>query len=191
MFNLTKSLIPMVKEIKDTGLSFEIGKVGAGAFSISAESNEPLVTEGVKWFVAEANKMACAAPIEDGYKITVRVNSEDPAFTGIKSDEAYYLDTQDGGAVLTGKSEKGAFYACITLSKMLHVEGDSLMLARAYIRDWPDFEKRGYYIETRYGTEFLTLQNWKDMIDYFAEMKTNYVSIGVYTCWVQILSSRL
>ena len=183
MFNLEKNIIPKPKEIKNSGERVEIARMGRGVFFVNAESDSPLVSEGISFLLQHLYKKACVSPSDSGYKITVKVCPSDPIFSDIGSDEAYLIDAREDGAVLLAKSERGAFYACITLTKMIYTEGDSVMLSVAYIRDWPDFEKRGYYIETRYGTEFLTLDNWRDMIDYFADMKANYLSVGVYTCW--------
>ena len=183
MFNLEKNIIPKPKELKNSGLSIEISRIGKGGFFVTADDSNTLVKEGAGIVLSELYKRACISPSESGYEITVKVDEGAPAFIGIDSDEAYYIDVQDTEAVLCGKTERGAFYASVTFTKMIHIEGDSVMLAKAYIRDFPDFEKRGYYIETRYGTEFLTLDNWKEIIDYFADMKANYLSIGVYTCW--------
>ena len=42
------------------------------------------------------------------------------------------------------------------------------------------------------GTEFLTLGDWQNFIDYMAKMKVNSITIGVYGCWgVQYDSRRM
>ena len=42
---------------------------------------------------------------------------------------------------------------------------------------------RGHFMECRYGSDFMTLDDRKDAIDYFADMKINTLIIGLYGCW--------
>ena len=183
MFDLSKRLIPMPKEYKNTGLSVKIAEMGSGNFTVKSESDDPLALEGASILRKKIKEKIAASDSGDGYVITVKVDESHPAFVGIDSDEAYVIDLGDSFATLLGKSEKGAFYACITLSQMLYVEGDSLMLAKTYLRDWPDFSRRGHSIETRYNTDRMTKEEWFSLIDLLADQKINMIYLGIYNCW--------
>lgn len=183
MFDIGKNLIPKPKEYKNTGLGTKIATTGCGNFTVKTESDEMLVKEGIAILKNKINEKICACDSGDGYIITVKVDENNPAFVGIDSDEAYVIDSGESSATLIGKSERGAFYACITLSQMLYAEGDSLMLAKTYLRDWPDFKKRGLSIESRYGTDLMEKDEWLSFIDYCAELKCNHIHIKAYNCW--------
>lgn len=183
MFILEKSIIPAPKQILNSDRSVKIARIGKGDFTIENCSCETLSKEGESWLVNDIFKRICATPAETGYKITIKVDGADNAFAGLTTDEAYYINASEDGAVLCGKTEKGAFYACITFTKMLYVEGDEMKLALAHILDYPDYADRGHFIETRYGSDFMTKEDWIQAIDYFADMKINVLNINLYNCW--------
>ena len=97
--------------------------------------------------------------------------------------EAYGLLAQGDSIALLGNTPAGTFYAAQTLRQMLYKEGDSVRVDGAVISDWPDFRYRGLYIESKWGPDLMSLQDWKDCIDYMAALKFNSLGIGVYACW--------
>ena len=38
-------------------------------------------------------------------------------------------------------------------------------------------------MECRYGSDFMTLEDWKKGLRYFSEMKINTITVGLYGCW--------
>ena len=38
-------------------------------------------------------------------------------------------------------------------------------------------------MECRYGSDFMTYEDWKNGIDYLSEMKINKIVCGLYGCW--------
>ena len=183
MYVLEKSIIPMPKKIEDRKERIELGIMASGAFTVVEESEDVLLTEGVNILLRDIFDKICAKPITNGYKITVKIDGSDKAFEKIASDEAYYIDVNDDGATLCAKTDKGAFYACITMKRLIYAEGDRLYLHKAYILDYPDYSRRGHSIETRYGTDRMTKKDWFDLLDRFAEDKINMIYLGIYNCW--------
>lgn len=183
MYVLEKSIIPMPRKLEDKKERIRIGAFASGEFTVVNESTEMLCAEGVSLLIKDINEKACATPTEGGYKITVKVDENATAFEGIDSDEAYYIDVTDEGAILCGKTDKGAFYACITAKRLIYTEGDSLYIHKAYILDYPGYKNRGLTIETRCGSDLMTLQDWLDAIDYVADIKCNLLGVGLYNCW--------
>jgi len=49
--------------------------------------------------------------------------------------------------------------------------------------DWPDMKTRGHFMESRYGSNLMTLDDWKYLVDNMANMKMNQLVISVYGCW--------
>lgn len=96
---------------------------------------------------------------------------------------AYRIRAGKEMTVLSAAEPAGLYYAAATFMQLLTYDGANLSLALANIDDRPDFQHRGLFIETRYGSEFLTLQDWKSAVDYWSRMKYNFLRVGVYGCW--------
>ena len=158
MFNI----IPTPQHIKDSGktVSFK------GAQIISNLENMPVIN------------------IENGndFKVNIIVNSDYPGFEGNGKPEAYVIDITESEANIIGYDEKGAFYGCITLNKLIKKDAE-YTLPVCTIIDYPHYGMRGHFMECRYGSDFMTLEDWKTAIDYFADMKINTLIIGLYGCW--------
>ena len=52
---------------------------------------------------------------------------------------------------------------------MLKLQDGAVTLPALEIIDWPDLEKRGHFMESRYGTNLMTLDDWKAAIDDLVE----------------------
>ena len=183
MFILEKNIIPLPQEINNKNERVAIAEIGEGNFFIENLSSDMLACEGREWILNDVFKRICAKEKEGGYKITITVAPENEKFSEIVSDEAYYIETTVDGATLCGKTEKGAFYAAITFTKMCYIEGDTLWLALADILDWPNFRYRAQKMESRYGSDFMTREDWYKAIDYYADMKINDIAVHLYNCW--------
>ncbi len=124
-------------------------------------------------------------PKGNDFKITVCINPEDARFKESGKADAYIIDIDESKADLCGYDEVGAYYACITLKKLIKKDGDKFMLPEGFILDYPHYATRGHFMECRYGSDFMTLDDWKGAIDYFSEMKINKLIIGLYGCWTR------
>jgi len=107
-----------------------------------------------------------------------------PAPDGIKNaDQGYRLTVDESGVRIEGFGERGLLYGAVTLCQMAAIENNRLALPQLEIVDWPDLEKRGHFIESRYGTNLMKLCDWKSIIDDFVEKKQNIMSMSLYCCW--------
>lgn len=156
MFNI----IPTPQIIKDTGKTVAFN----GAQILNNLENMPAIN------------------IEKGddFKINITVNPKCEKFENKGKSEGYVIDIKEAEADIIGYDEKGAFYACITFNKLIK---DKYTLPVCTIIDYPHYVTRGHFMECRYGSDFMTLEDWKKAIDYFSEMKINKLVIGLYGCW--------
>ncbi len=177
MTALTNILIPLPKKIEQADGTFTIASFG-GTVQILGGGGE-----SAKYIEEKLHAVACIKNGAGAYRIVLKTDAADPAFAGIDSAEAYYIRTGEAETILCGKTEAGAFYAAVTLIQMLSLKDGALLLPWAYIFDYPDLPYRGHFFECRYGTEFMSLTDWKEAIDYLAETKCNRLGIGVYGCW--------
>lgn len=122
-------------------------------------------------------------PKGNDYKISISVNPDDKRFDVNGKPEAYIIDINENCADLCGYDNTGTYYACITFAKLLKKTSDGYILPQCFILDYPHFKTRGHFMECRYGSDFMTLEDWKNAIDYLSEMKINTLTIGLYGCW--------
>jgi len=100
-----------------------------------------------------------------------------------ENPEAYVLLADGQGIALLGRGPAGTFYAAQTLRQMLRSQNGSVATGAVRIVDWPDFAYRGLYMESKWGPDLMSLQDWKDLVDYLASLKFNSLGVGVYCCW--------
>lgn len=183
MFNFEKAIIPKPQRIERSGNAVKITDFAKAGFVINREGDSELMLSAER--CVRDKLLATSAVSEDGqgFIITIKVDEGNAAFADIDKAEAYIVEVREGSALLCGKDEAGAFYAAVTFAEMLFTEGGAVYSEEARIIDFPDFSRRGHFIESRYGTEFLTRENWYDFIDYMAGMKVNSLTLGVYGCW--------
>lgn len=183
MFDLEKALIPKPQQLLAKGVTAKIAEFGALAPRINATGDDARIGEGVALLRKRLADLAAVDKEGTGYTITLSVDTANEKFANVEKAEAYYISVSEQGATLCGKDAAGALYAAVTFSQMLYLDGDDVCVECAEILDYPDFMRRGHFIESRYGTEFLTLQDWYNFIDYLTTMKINTLTISVYGCW--------
>lgn len=190
MYHLKRALIPYPQIVEDHGGTVTIGRLCSPDFCLITDSGiaSPIYEEAIRSLKQLFTDRLCIDEFpcrraEGTYPITLMTDAEDGDLRELKSEEAYSIRITTAGTKLCGKTAAGAFYAAVTFGQLLHTEGNEARLPLCTIIDYPDFARRGNYIECRYGTEFLTREDWMHAIDCFAAMKNNQLTIGVYGCW--------
>ena len=183
MLDLKKALIPKPQKLITRQTVAKIAQFNAPNFTLEVCGEDVRLAEGAALIRARLAELAVIDGEGGEYAIRLFVDATQDKFKNVDKNEAYFIEVSEQGATLCGKDAAGAFYAAVTFSQMLYMDGDDVCVPCAEILDYPDFARRGQFIECRYGTEFLTLQNWCDFIDYMAKMKFNTLTVGVYGCW--------
>lgn len=182
MFNLKKALIPTPVKVNDGNAVIKIGEYPQGNFTFTAKGEGEVFSEAVKYIDNAFIKNTGEGINTCGeYAIVLEINSSNPQFEG--RAEAYSITVSESGATLCGSDEAGAYYAAVTFAKLIYSEGASVCLPVCDILDYPRFATRGHFMECRYGSDFMTYEDWKNGIDYLSEMKINKVVCGLYGCW--------
>ncbi len=122
------------------------------------------------------------ATCADG-KIPIRLLMGDAPSDIVNKDQGYSLDVSPTGVTVTGFGAAGLYYGVITLNQCLIIEQNALRLPCMKISDYPDLKTRGHFMESRYGSNLMTLSDWKHVVDHMADMKMNQLVISVYGCW--------
>lgn len=186
MFNLEKALIPKPQHIKNFNKEIKIAEFKAPKFTIDVKCDGDIVSSGLDFFKEKLYDLALLESFdnkESEYKIIVKIDAKEIKLANIDNKEAYYIAVDDNEAVVCGADEAGVLYGLITLADLLHKEGSEIFLAKCEIVDYPDFIRRGHFMECRYGSEFMTKEDWFGVIDDMAKMKLNQLTIALYGCW--------
>ncbi len=181
MKNIKNTLIPYPMSLTDKGKRVNLGCLSKVKYTISADNDAN--GEALNLIKDAFNKKAFSADGTDGYEIFMKINPEFDLLKGTKKQEAYYIDIKEEKTSVIATDEAGLYYGAVTLSKLLYEDGGEVFLPIYEILDYPYYQKRGHFMECRYGSDFMTCDDWKKAIDYFAEMKINHVIFGLYGCW--------
>lgn len=120
-----------------------------------------------------------------GVAITMKLGTPDEAYPN--AEQGYRLTVTEGAIALTGFGEAGLNYAVTSLLQLM--EEDSLPALE--ILDYPMLKTRGHFIETRYGTDLMELEDWKAVVDFMVAHKENQLTVSVYGCWQVQFDNRV
>jgi hypothetical protein len=122
-------------------------------------------------------------PGNEPYRLSIDIGADNPAWpAGETREEAYTLELAPDGGWLRAATPAGVFVGAQTVRALLDRAGEQLPALR--ITDWPDLRYRGLYVESKWGPDLMTLEDWQAAIDDMAARKFNSLGIGVYGCWV-------
>ncbi|MBQ8321738.1 MAG: family 20 glycosylhydrolase [Clostridia bacterium] len=183
-----KNIIPSLKNFNESGESIVIAYLADCRFSIVGYDGVP---GAVRELLKETFKDKCAVlpPYEGNYKIYIKIDPTDKRIFD-KGDEAYAITVTDKYTELASTSDKGAYYAAVTLAELITVEGCEVRLPISEIVDYPTFSTRGMYLESRFN-DFMTLDEWKSAVDDFSALKLNKMIVGIYGCWAMQYDRQL
>ncbi|MDW7657560.1 MAG: family 20 glycosylhydrolase [Bacillota bacterium] len=116
-------------------------------------------------------------------QVAICLSISDPPDDMLNADQGYALTVTAAEVSVRGFGEAGLLYGVTTLIQCLKLEQNRLLLPCMDILDWPDLKTRGHFLESRYGSNLMTISDWKDAIDSMAAMKLNQLVISVYGCW--------
>ncbi len=183
MFNLQNAIIPTPAHIQDGKQVVCIGKISSPDCALIADGSGEVFESATKLLNSAFEKVMFSKDASGKYQIRLCINPSDTRFSGMGKKEAYVISITQSGAELVGYDDAGAYYAAVSFAALIHTVGSSVYLPVCEIADYPHFAKRGHFMECRYGSDFMTLDDWKKGIDYLSQMKINTIITGLYGCW--------
>lgn len=178
MFNIKNAIIPTPLKIDDRGGLVEIAKLSQSNFTLNCKGNGEVFNEAVNYLKEAFEKKASVCEFYGKYEVLLEIDKN----LSIK-EEGYIIDISEKKAQLTASDEAGAYYAAVSFAKLIHLDDTSVLLPLCKIEDEPRYRTRGHFMECRYGSDFMTYEDWEKGIDYLSEMKINKVVCGIYGCW--------
>jgi len=191
MYDYKKALIPWPQKIEDGGALKLIAVEARPYYKLECADVPSEVFASAVGIIEEALN-AAVMPVEGPSMDVLPANERAGEYTitfgicecaGDRAD-AYTIEITDEKAKILGCDAGGAYYAAVTFAKLITCDRGNVYLPITKITDYPSFPHRGQFLENRYGSDFMTLDDYKKAIDYLSAMKYNHVTIGVYGCWV-------
>ncbi len=183
MFNLQKAIIPTPVKLQDNNGKIKIASLSKAEFHFDFAGSGDIFDEAMFHIINKFSNTYSIVSPEGSYKISLTVDKDNENFKGIEKKEAYFISITEGEANLFGIDEAGAYYAAVSFMSLVHKEKNDIFLPLCQILDYPKFEKRGHFMECRYGSDFMSYKDWTDAVDYLAETKINTLVLGLYGCW--------
>ena len=187
MFDFKKVLIPYPKKIEEKNDRKLIASEAERLYTLKiTECPSDVFGEAVALIKNKFNALAaldggdcsCCCCNNNLYPIYIKVGMD-----GGDRPDSYIIDIKDNKTEIIGYDAGGAYYAAVTFIKLLYSENGNIYLPLCKINDWPDFIDRGLFLEDRLGSDFMSLDEYKDAVDYLSLMKYNQLTVGVYGCW--------
>ena len=169
-----------------------LGKVGISDCSIVLKAkNSSLAAEALEILKKKLKSTLFLNTDEDFIgktAIVLELSDKVPEEIKKNPEQAYKILAKGARITLTGYGELGLYYAVRSFIQAFDFDGHTLTVPKMTIFDYPDLKTRGHFMESSWGTTFMELSDWKNLIDSMADMKLNQLVIGLYGCW-RILSA--
>jgi hypothetical protein len=178
------SPIPKKFEILD-GNDVVLGIPGKAFYRIEVTINEQgeLIDSAVNLLRDTLSTKLNVCPSFNDGDVTITLSVTDAPETVSNPKQAYSIVVDNNSISVTGYGAPGLYYGVVTLTQCLRLEENVLRLPSMKIVDWPDLKTRGHFMESRYGSNLMTLDDWKHVVDHMAGMKMNQLVVSVYGCW--------
>lgn len=177
---------PIVQKIELKNANLSLGKIAAPNFKIIAESFEDeLCANAVSVLNKRLSEITNTSSDEFLGKVEISLKISNAVPKEIKKNEnqAYTIEISENKIELVGYGSAGLYYAVNTLLQCVFVENTKVYVPMLSILDYPDMKTRGHFFETRFGSNLMTLDDWKAVVDDLESMKLNQLVVGLYGCW--------
>ena len=174
--NMKARILPAPRFYEATGCAEAVlGAPGKADFGIVNETDvgeSPVLASADGLLRETLRRLLNVDPDEARGRVTVTLRL-DPAAApdGIpNADQGYCLEIASESVTVTGFGESGLYYGVVTLTQCMALEGGRLSLEACRITDWPDLRTRGHFMESRFGSNLMTLEDWKAVVDHMASL---------------------
>lgn len=185
MNTLTK-IKPVPQSASLTGGNVRLGSLGHADLHIRTSNLfGKLAQSALKYLYSSLSGVldTCAESADGKLEILLKLSGDVPAAVKKNSDQAYSLEVTQEKITLTGYGEAGLYFAVTTLLQCIEVENNIVSIPAMQVLDWPDLRTRGHFMECRFGSNLMTLDDWKGVVDDMASMKLNQLVVALYGCW--------
>ena len=180
------NITPVAKSINLSDKKIILGKLGDPYFKLCNKNlNSELAKNAFKLLCEKLDSIMNVSSEDSNGKlnITLEISENIPQEITKNADQAYKIEVSENAVALTGYGDAGIYYAVTSFIQAISVKDNIISIPEMTVIDFPDLKTRGHFIETRYGTNLMTLDDWKAVVDDMASMKLNQLVISLYGCW--------
>ena len=117
-------------------------------------------------------------------EIALELSNDVPADVKFNPEQAYSIEASDSKISLVGYGERGVYYAVTSFLQCISVDNNELTVPRMQVIDYPRLKTRGHFLESRFGSNLMTLEDWKSVVDDMVSKKMNQLVVALYGCWM-------
>lgn len=192
--NIIDRIVPVPRKLHSLGAdALRLGAYGAVKYTVQADIPEELTLaqNAVKRLDRQLIKLFGTEPCDDADAVRITLSLGSAPADIENPEQGYCLRIEDRQIELTGFGEPGLFYAVTTLLQCLRPENGVFALPAFEVLDYPMLKTRGHFVETRYGSDLMELEDWKQVVDTMVDQKQNQLTVSVYGCWVVQFDGRV
>ena len=163
-----------------------LGVPGTAYFRIVNETpyrENPVLASADDLLRSTLGRLLCVKPDEERGPVPVMLRLGEAPPEAVNPAQGYRLEIGGGSVTVTGFGEAGLLYGVVTLTQCMVLQNNRLELEACRVTDWPDLRTRGHFMESRFGSNLMTLDDWCAVVDHMASMKQNQLVVSVYGCW--------
>jgi len=142
-----------------------------GSFSIEGKGISHNKIKDIRYFLSKISPFGKKSPI-----IPIKISIE-------RGKRGYFIKITEKEISIQSEGIELLYPALSTLIQVLKEKKGKKFLPIGEIEDWPDYQQRGLYIESYWGTDLMKMKDWQELIDLCSQLKFNLITIGVYNCW--------
>lgn len=161
------ALIPQPRTVRVDGPGAPIGGVAI----------EGALPEAWAALAPAIRRLVHELPGVDGAPVAALAPALDPSAPA----QGYRLRSDGRRIELRAADAAGALFGVRTLVDLLDQTGPAL--PSLAIDDHPTFARRGVFVESFPPTDAFGLDEWRELVDRFAQLKLNVLGLSVHGCW--------
>ncbi len=184
--SLMTKIKPVPQKLEELSGKIVLGTLADADFRINASAvSGELAKKAVEYLKKSLSGIAdvCADEADGEIEIVLCISDDVPEEVKMNPEQGYSIDAKNGKVVITGFGEVGLYYGVMTFIQTISVDNGVISVPEYSVLDWPDLKTRGHFMECRYGSNLMTLEDWKAVVDDMAEMKMNQLVVALYGCW--------
>jgi len=185
MSNSTK-IRPIPQYLNKTNEFLKLGCLGAPHFRVSSKKLNSELSQNALSALLDGLSSVIGVDSEKFFgdiEISLEISDKIPDEVTKNQNQAYKIEITDSKVSLVGFGDLGAYYAVTSFLNALTVENNSLIVEKMSVIDFPDLKTRGHFIESRFGSNLMTLDDWKSVVDDMVSKKMNQLVVALYGCW--------
>jgi len=184
--NIASRIKPVAQQFCAGEQGAVFGTLGEANYKVTAKNLTGTLAQNALTYLYDVLSGAtdtCASGASGALEIVLERSDDIPAQITKNADQGYQISVSPNQITLTGYGDAGLYYAVTTLAQCITAENNIVSVPSMTVLDWPDLKTRGHFMECRFGSNLMTLADWKAVVDDMVSMKLNQLVVALYGCW--------